>query len=138
METLVETGPINKVFLKMVGIQHLNEEGLVDMKAMELEYCMDWVERDIRRLGQAMEELIKIFKSFTYGSQFKSPSLEAKNTFSIFFHFIHSNHQFNSICSIFSSNDHLFQFFPMSGQLTPSEDPRMSKKIGTQKAIWED
>ena len=26
----------------------------------------------------------------------------------------------------------------MSAQLTPSKDPRMSNKIGTQKAIWED
>ena len=101
MDTLVEIGPFNKVFLKMVGIQHFNEEGLIDMKAMELEYCMDWVERDIWRLGQAIEELIKKFKSFTYRSQFKSPSLEAKNVFSVF-----------SILSIQITN--LSPFFPFS------------------------
>ena len=27
------------------------QEGLIDVKAVELKYCIDWVERDIRKLG---------------------------------------------------------------------------------------
>ena len=43
------------------------------MKAVELKYHMDRVERDIRKLGQMMEELIESSKYFMQGSQAKPP-----------------------------------------------------------------
>ena len=36
------------------------------MKAVELEYCMYQVARDIEKLGQEIEELTKIFESIVH------------------------------------------------------------------------
>ena len=55
------------------------------MRAVESKYHMDWVERDVRKLWQVMEELMENFKSFMHGLQAKPPIHEGMNIFNSFY-----------------------------------------------------
>ena len=61
---------------------------------------MHQVERDIRKLGQVIEELKEKFKSFMKGLQVKPPIHESKNVFNSFFFIFSSNNKVKMECSI--------------------------------------
>ena len=82
----------------------LKRGGLIDVKAVEPEYRMDRVERDIGKMGKAVEELTEHFKTFLQGSKSKTPICESQNIF-------------NSFCSNCSSNEHDEESCPMSEQV---------------------
>ena len=101
MERLVENWAYQQGFSNNYKNSAPKRRGLIDVRSIELEYHMDCEERDMGELGQAMEELTENFESFMHGSQAKPPIHEARNIS-------------NSFCSIFSSNDHLEEFCPIS------------------------
>ena len=104
MERLVENWAYQQSFSKNGRNSAPKRGGFIDVRSVEPEYCMDRVERDMGKLGQAIEELTENFKSFMLGSQAKPPIHEARNIS-------------NSFCSICSSNDHLEEFCPISEQV---------------------
>ena len=59
------------------------------MRAIEPEYYMDRVKRDIKILGQTMEDLMERFKYFMQGLQAKPLVFEAMSVSNFFVAFAH-------------------------------------------------
>ena len=88
MEKLVDNWAYQKSFSNNGKNSGQKRGEIIDVKAVEPEYRLDRVERDIGKIGNAMEQLTENFKSFMQGSQARPPIYEAKKFPTLFALFV--------------------------------------------------